>query len=74
MDDPYLYFTDNEIFTWKGYFKYFRNLCLHARNKTLNEREASYLLYFAKHPSSSAYDIEPAGKTNQSNYRYAKLA
>lgn len=74
MDDPYLYFTDNEISTWKSYFKYFRNLCLHSRNKTLNEREVSYLWYIAKHPVSSAYDIEPASKTNQSNYRYAKLA
>ncbi|MGH9977967.1 MAG: hypothetical protein ACRD8Z_19340 [Nitrososphaeraceae archaeon] len=74
MDDPYIYFTDNEISTWKGYFKYFQNLCLHARNKTLNEREVSYLSYFVKHPKSSAYEIEPARKTNQSNYRYAKLA
>ncbi len=31
------------------------------------------LWYFVNHPGSSAYDIEPGRRTNQSNYRYAKL-
>lgn len=74
MNDPYLHFTEYEVLSWTSYYEYFSSLCRHARNKSLNEREISYLWYFAKHPVSSAYDIEPGSKTNQSNYRYAKLA
>lgn len=74
MNDPYLHFTDYEVSNWRSYYEYFRILCLHTRTNTLKKRELLYLSYFVKHPVSSAYDIEPGRKTNQSKYRYAKLA
>jgi len=73
LKDPYIFFAKNEISSWTGFYEYFRSLCHLTKSIYLNKREVSYLSYFAKNPSLSAYDIEPGNKRNQSNYRYAKL-
>jgi hypothetical protein len=69
MNDPYPVETDFR----RTYFEYFSHLRSNVRKITFRGKQVNCLVYLVEHPVSSAYDIEPGRKPNDSNYTWAKL-
>jgi hypothetical protein len=68
MIDPYPVGDDRRM-----YFDYFNRLYRRVKVVPLKAKQCNCLLYFVKHPESSAYDIMPSVKTSETSYRRAKL-
>jgi len=67
MIDPYPEGDERRI-----YFDYFSRLSRHVRKISFKGKQSDCLQYLVNHPVSSAYEISPPSKTNESNYRWAK--
>jgi hypothetical protein len=67
MNDPYVEVEDFR----KTYFRYFSRLFRCVRKTPFRGNQVNYLFHFVEHPQTSAYQIEPGRKGNESNYRRA---
>ncbi|MGC1135166.1 MAG: hypothetical protein WA941_20225 [Nitrososphaeraceae archaeon] len=55
------------------YYEYFSRLFNHVRKITFRGKQVNCLTYLVQHPLSSAYDIRPGRKPNDSSYTWAKI-